>query len=143
MATKIYALRNKTSNQIYIGSTKQKLNHRFNHHTGHFKEYQQGKRKDYVSAYDIMKCPTAYIELIEECSEDNRYERERYWIENTPNCLNTNIPIRSKTELKEYHKKWAEENRERLRDYQREYMRKWRALQSDLKPINITRDIVD
>ena len=127
MSARIYALRSKTSDKTYIGSTTNKLNNRFNHHTGHYKEYQQGKRTNNTS-FEIMKLGDAYIELLEECNIDNRYERERYWINNTPNCVNVIVrPRRSDDEKKQYHKEWVTDHKESLREYQRNYMREYRA----------------
>lgn len=127
---RVYAIRNISTDQIYIGSTKQKLNHRFNHHKSHYREYLQGKRTDCPTSYEILRCPTAYIELLEECDEEVRYERERVWIENTPNCINViKRPRRSCEEKKQYHLEWVEEHRSQLREYHREYMRVRRSKQ--------------
>lgn len=125
---RIYILKNRTSEDVYVGSTTEKLNYRFNHHISHYREFIRGtSKKARCSSFNIVQCPTAYIELLEECNEDVRYDRERYWIENTPHCINPiRRPRRSNEEKKAYHQEWAERNRETLRQYQREYMRRRR-----------------
>ena len=40
----------------------------------------------------------ANIELLEECSEDLRYERERYWMGQFPNRVNVRLPGRPSKE---------------------------------------------
>lgn len=127
MSARIYILSSKSSDKTYIGSTTQKLSYRFSHHICHYKEYQQGKRTKNVSSFELIKLGDAYIELLEECTLENRYERERYWIENTPTCINLiKKPRRSNDENKQYHKDWAISHREHLREYQRNYMREYR-----------------
>jgi predicted GIY-YIG superfamily endonuclease len=127
---RVYAIRNTTTDQVYIGSTRQKLNHRFNHHRSHYREYIHGKRTDCPISIEIMKCPTAYIELLEECDEENRFERERFWIENTPNCINQiKRPRRSDEEKKQYYCEWKKQNIEKQREYHRNYMRVRRSTQ--------------
>ena len=86
MPVKVYVIRNTTSNSIYIGSTLLHLEKRLYHH-------RQNLLK--CRSHILLQCPTATIELLEECSADMRKERERWWIENTPNCVNRNRPGRT------------------------------------------------
>lgn len=84
----IYALRNRTTDLVYYGSTtltlpKRLAVHRVSHHSSH----------------QIADCPTAYIEAVEEVSVGDRYARERWWIENHP-CVNRNIPNQTSVERK-------------------------------------------
>lgn len=104
---KIYAIKNKTSNLVYIGSTKAKyLSSRFNQHKAH----------KTTKALEIIQCPTAYIELIEECNDDERIEKERYCIEHTENCINKQIPGRKWDE-------WRKSNKDQYNDYMKKYMK--------------------
>jgi hypothetical protein len=83
MSVKIYAVRNRSSNEVYIGSTtKRLLCNRLAEHRADFK----GGRG--VASGNIAQCSTAWIELLEECESIHRKERERWWIRNTPNCVN-------------------------------------------------------
>ena len=84
----------------YIGSTTLKLSNRMAHHRNDFKRYNEGKRKYYLTAFNVLKQPDYLIYLIEAfpCNNsDELFARERYWIENT-NCVNKFIPNRSKAE---------------------------------------------
>ena len=113
MSAKVYALRNRTTEKVYIGSTTAYLSRRLAQH-------KYTCRNELPSSCDeIVLCPTAYIELIEECDVSVRYERERYWIENTPNCVNKQMPCST-------YKDWVERNKEKQKEYQRNWMREKR-----------------
>lgn len=117
MSVRIYAIRNHTSDSVYVGTTKkQYLSQRWAVHQYDYREYQKGNRK-WCASYQILQCPTAYIELLEECDEGVRKERERWWVENTLNCVNV------------HYKPKTEEDLQRKRDYDTMRMREWRAKQ--------------
>jgi hypothetical protein len=106
----IYALKNRTSDDVYYGSTKQKyLSGRKGDHRASYNRWIAGKFH-YVSSFEIIKCPTAYIEPVEEVSEENRKERERWWVENNP-CVNKNKPVRTAEEKRIYEYEWARKKR--------------------------------
>lgn len=109
MSVKIYALRNETSDLTYVGSTIQTLARRFTRHQASRRHWLKGNTNN-CSSFPIVECPTAYIELLEECEEGVRYERERWWIENTPNCVNKCVPGRTS---KEYRAEWYQANKEK------------------------------
>jgi hypothetical protein len=44
------------------------------------------------------------------------YEKERYYIESSVECVNKNIPIRNQNEIKEYQKQWRENHRDDMRE---------------------------
>lgn len=120
----IYAIKNETTPDVYIGSTTQELKERW---------YVHKSLNHRCSSKKILECPTAYIEYIEGCDIDKMKEREQYWIDNTPNCINK---IRTTGEYfeankKEYYKnhtvKWRNDNRERFNEWQREYRAKKKA----------------
>ena len=120
MLVKIYAVRNRSSNDTYVGSTKRHhLSQRWSHHTYGFRNYEAGKAK-WVSSFLVMKCPTAYIELLEECDEEVRKTRERWWIENTPNCVNIHYKPPTEEDIVERRRKDTEK------------MRRWRASHPDV-----------
>jgi hypothetical protein len=87
---------------------------------GHKADHKKGRG---CSSVQIVQCPTAYIELLEECEEGVRYVRERWWIENTPNCVNKIVPGRTRKEYRASH-------REERRVYNKAYREK-RKLKSE------------
>ena len=100
---KIYKITSEQTDNVYIGSTIQKLNRRF---TGHKTDYKNGHNK---SSKEIVKYDDARIELIENypCNSNKElHTRERYYIENTPNTVNKSIPSRT-------NKQYYEDNREK------------------------------
>ena len=110
----IYRIANRTSDDVYYGSTTQSLKERFR---GHFKPGNRSHSKL------ITSCPTAYIELVEEVSVEDKVARERWWVENNP-CVNKQLPGRSN---KDSNVAWKAVNREKYNAYQREYQRANRA----------------
>ena len=122
MSVKIYAIRNHTSTDTYIGSTtKQYLSQRLAQHRYDLR--QEGT----ITSIQVIQCPTAYIELLEECNKNNRYERERWWIENTATCVNKHCKPKTEEEkasLREYKREWARENRDRNVDTERQRKRR-------------------
>ena len=115
----IYALRNRTSNDVYYGSTKRRLLclRKGDHHSS-YNKWVAGEFH-YISSFEVIKCPTAYIELCEEVSEEQMKERERWWVENNQ-CVNIRRPVRTAEEKKAYEKQWALDNRERINQKARE-----------------------
>ena len=133
MTVRVYVLRNRTSDLAYVGSTEQELSRRFTRHRSSRRSWLKGKTNN-CSSFPIVADPTAYIELLEECEEGVRYERERWWIENTPNCVNLCVPGR---DMKEYQADWYQKNKEKHdarnrayveahREERRAYMRAYR-----------------
>lgn len=109
MSVKIYALRNRSSDKVFIGSTKVRyLSQRLATHR--FDTRQE--------ASEIALCPTAFLEILEVCEDDVRDERQKWWIEQTPACINKR------------YKPPTDEHRERLRlagvERQRRYRERWR-----------------
>ena len=116
-SVKVYAVRNRSSPDTYIGtSKKQYLSQRLAGHLYDLREHVKGNTR-WVSSFQILRCPTAYIELLEECDEEVRKVRERWWVENTPNCVNI------------HYKPPTEEDITAKRQYDTERMRVWRAKQ--------------
>jgi hypothetical protein len=102
--SKIYRIVCNKTNQNYIGSCTTKLSTRLSVHK---QQLQNGRC---CSSYEVLKGGDFQIFLIEDFPCERREQltaRERYWVENTPNCVNCNVPGRGK-------KEWYEENRERL-----------------------------
>ena len=94
----------------YIGSTGKPLKHRLLKH----------KSKDNKCSSYKLDLYNSFIYTIEECDEENRNEREQYWIDNTE-CVNIINVIRDKKKRKEYEKQWYIDNldrRKQLYNYQ-------------------------
>lgn len=106
---RIYKLTSPSTQDIYIGGTTQSLRHRLYGHYGNYKAFLKSQKK-YVTSYEIIKWGDPAIELIEDYPCDSKRElliRERYYIENTPNCINAVHPTRTITE-------WRIDNKDRL-----------------------------
>ena len=110
---KIYVIKSKQTNNVYIGSTCQSLDKRLNDHKYNYKRWLNGKY-DYTSSYEIIKYNDCYIELLEAYSCDTKQElhkREGYHIKNNVNCVNRFVAGRT---IKEYR----EDNKEKMKEYQ-------------------------
>lgn len=121
---KIYKLVSNQTDNVYIGSTCQKLlSMRFGSHKSDYKCWTNGK-EHYRTSYEIVKYEDAQIILIENypCVDKNELEaRERYHIQNTKNCVNKYIPTRSTKEWIDEHKEHVKEIQKQNRDHRREY----------------------
>jgi hypothetical protein len=125
---KIYALKSHQTEDIYIGSTTQRLCQRLGKHRADCKD-NKGNTK-YILQYEDY-----YIELIENfpCNSKEELEkREGHFIrENKNKCVNTRIPHRSQKEykeenkdkIKEYTKEYREENKDKIKAKQKEYQK--------------------
>ena len=98
---KIYKIVDNTNDNIYIGSTCNTLKDRM---------YQHKTKKNTCSSKIIIENGNYDIILIENysCNDKNElHARERYWIDNTENCINKQLPQQTK-------KEWTEKNKEKL-----------------------------
>jgi hypothetical protein len=118
----IYKLSSCETDEVYIGITKTKLNHRLAKHKNHYKRYTNGTGH-WISAYHISKYLDVKIELIEETEDKTR---ERFYIENTENCINEKIPTRTQ-------KEYVEANKEKTNIYQKEYRESHKEKMSEYK----------
>ena len=101
---KIYKIIDNTNGNIYIGKTSQKyLSDRLSSHVW---DYKTQNKRGCVSR-DIIKNGDYKIELIEETLDKSR---EKYWIENTSNCINKLIPGRTYAE-------WRKDNPDKRQEY--------------------------
>jgi len=106
--SKVYRIFSTKGNKVYIGSTIQELASRWYRHCDGEKSYMS---RVLFEEYGVEFC---HIELIENVEQDQRYIRERFHIDNTPNCVNKIMPYRtddekedSKEKGKERKKAWA------------------------------------
>lgn len=74
---RIYIIRNTVNNKVYVGQTRVSIKLRFQNHLSAARNGQ-----DYVIGKAIRKYgeDKFYIELLEECLEEELNEREKYWI---------------------------------------------------------------
>tara|TARA_R110001592_G_scaffold6836_7_gene37449 strand:- start:258 stop:656 length:399 start_codon:yes stop_codon:yes gene_type:complete len=100
MTVKIYCI-NDCNGINYVGSTKEELNVRLNHH-------RSDKKKEYrhcsSEKLDLYNCE---IKLLEQCEDCDRKDRERFYIE-IIDCVNVrklNI-IQDNQYYRNYLKKW-------------------------------------
>jgi hypothetical protein len=118
----IYAIKNDSTNNVYIGSTERTFAKRFQSHLSQYKLWLKNAA-GYCYSYEIIKCSTAYIEYIEACDKKNRNDREQYWIDNTPNCINkkntSNEAVKKRRLLN--CAKYYEQNKDKIREKQKEY----------------------
>jgi hypothetical protein len=107
---RIYVIKSKQTDKVYVGSTVETLNRRFSGH-------KSDKR---CTSREILKYGDAEIELLEcyECEDDEDLElREAYYIREYKKnnlCVNKKIPRRTK-------KEWYEDNKETFLEYAKEY----------------------
>ena len=108
---KIYRIYCNVSKKNYVGSTCNTLIQRLSSHKSDFKRYLEGKR-DFTTSFDIIEKNDFNIFLIKDTPCNNKQELlkfERFYIENTENCVNKKIPTRT---IKEYNHL----NREKLKE---------------------------
>jgi len=118
---KIYAIRSHQTDEVYIGSTSQKLAMRM---CGHRADFKRGFRL--CTSQKILRFGDAYIELVEDCPCDNKNQlrrREGQIIRET-NCVNKVIAGRTRKEYYEEEsekiKEYYQNNKERLQQYRRD-----------------------
>lgn len=127
---KIYRIRCNITGLQYIGhTTKQYLSQRLTWHKSGYLQWLDG-RGQFCSSYYVLQEGDYTIELIENfpCDDINELKaRERHFIQREDQCVNRNVPMRTKIE-------WRRDNPERQRqqDYRdnhkperRAYQRQW------------------
>lgn len=74
---RIYIIRNRVNNKVYVGQTKVSIKLRFQNHLSAARH-----GKDYVIGKAIRKYgeENFYVELLEECLASELNDREKYWI---------------------------------------------------------------
>jgi len=124
----IYKITCKDTNDVYYGSTTQRLCNRKANHIQDVKNYDNGK-KSQCASYNIIKNNNYSFEKVEELVCDTRKDllaRERFYIENN-SCVNKKLPVWSKQEEKESKKKWTKEyiKREVVKEKRKEQWDEW------------------
>lgn len=118
----IYKISSPDSSKNYIGSTAD-LRHRIAVHKQYDKDYCKAPciSRIIFEEYGFENC---VFEILEECEEDNRNEREQYCIDNTENVINVKNTIfnrsihqKMKYERIKDNELFKEKNRTRYKDY--------------------------
>ena len=93
----IYKIIDNTNDNCYVGKTKN-INHRMRQH-----RYSHRHQKQCCSSEQILKNEDWYYEIIE--MTNNSTEREKYWINNSKNCINKlTYRFTYESKRKEYYK---------------------------------------
>jgi hypothetical protein len=111
---KIYCLRSHQTDNIYIGSTINKLSKRIGGHRDDYKKWLNGKHC-YITSFDLVKYDDCYIELIEEYPCENKeqlHKKEGEYIRKM-DCVNRCIAGRTNIE-------WYKDNREKRKEYRQD-----------------------
>eukprot|EP01041_Mallomonas_annulata_P017082 gene17082-35375_t len=81
---KIYKIYCNVTGEVYVGSTTEKtLARRLASHVGHYKRFSNGIKTPAVASFNIIGRGDYYIDLLENCSCNNRDElikKEREWL---------------------------------------------------------------
>jgi len=124
---KVYAIRSHQTEQVYIGSTVERLSARMCKHRCDYKRYKAGAMH-YITSFKMLDFPDAYIELIEKhpclCREELERIEGRY-IRAEPTAVNRIIVGRTRAEYRQDHreeiKQYRLDNIEQIKTYQKEY----------------------
>ena len=128
---KIYQLVCLNTNQIYVGSTHQKLCKRLSDHVVSYKGWTKKGINNYISSFKIIEGGNYRIELLEDypCErKEQLHAKEGEYIKKL-DCVNKNIPSRS---IKEYYKdnlnkiledkkQYYKDNKEKIIVYNKKY----------------------
>ena len=110
---KIYKIVDNTNNNVYVGQTKD-MRKRMNLHRCFMKS-----EKYYCSSKIVLKNNDYTLEIIEDnLSEEESIIKEKYYIQNTPNCINA---LKYTFNKKVYHKEYNKKNKEKILEKQNEY----------------------
>jgi len=129
---KNYKIIDNTNDNIYIGSTCEKLCRRLQKHKASYKCYLNPNIKQgYMRSFDILKNNDYKIILIEDypCEKKEQLlSREQYWIDKL-DCINHN---NAKHDSKKYSQKWRDNNREHYNQKSREWTKNNRDKKNEL-----------
>jgi hypothetical protein len=113
----IYKIVCNITGETYYGSSCEKTPRcRLSKHVADFKRYKEGNHH-YLSSFQIIERGDYDISMIEAFPCNNKTElhtRERYWIEGS-DCVNKQIPSRTKLEIQEYQKEYKQINKDKIR----------------------------
>ena len=120
MIGRIYIIKSKQTNKVYIGSTVETLKKRFSKH----------KCSKTCSSREILKYDDAKIELLEcyECENKEELRKKEGEYIRKYDCVNKKIEGRTDKEYRQENKEkiaeYYQENKEAVLEYQKEYYEK-------------------
>ena len=116
MIYKIYKIIDNTNGNVYVGQTRREVRERICNHKS---DFNAGNN---CSSVLILKNNDWKYELIEETDD---ITREKYWIQNSINCINKKrFEGRDKEWAKQWGKQYKENNKEKIREKKRIYNQK-------------------
>ena len=137
----IYKITDNTNDNVYYGSTIEKVSSRLAKHRYKYKLYKNGL-SHFVTSYLILENNNYKYECIEELEIETIEEmllREKWYIQNNK-CVNSVSPIETKEEYKERHriadKKYYNENKEVFAEKAKIYREENKELISEQKRLN-------
>ena len=120
---KIYKIVSDSCDLVYYGSTVQSLAKRMGGHRKDYTRLLNGISRTTLTSFEILKHGDAKIFLVE-CvdvkTKEELLSRERYWIENNE-CVNRQIPIRTKEEYVDIRRMNYENNKEHVSQWGKKY----------------------
>ena len=131
----IYKLTCKNTLKTYYGSTSGNIANRLTEHIHKYKRGVKHSSADIIAGgnYSIEE-----LELIDFEDKNELRERERFYIENDKNCINSNIPNRTSKDWHldnpNYNKVYYQNNKEKHRLYMRAYYLNKKGIV--LEPVN-------
>lgn len=137
---KVYMIESKNNILKYVGSTTRPLSERKGQHVRDYRSWLNGKRKGYTTSFDVIKGGDVDIVLLQAVpceSKEHLHKVEREWITKT-DCVNKTIPLRSDAEykadnkenIKQYNKKYYDDNVDRYKVWQRNSYEKHKEVYS-------------
>ena len=97
---KIYEISCLDNDSVYIGSTtKQYLSDRLSDHVQQYKRMKFQNKGTNVTSSVLIETETYSIKLLEKFPCKDKVElhtREKYWIQQNSNCVNKQLPLRTK-----------------------------------------------
>jgi len=106
---KIYKIVDNTNNNVYVGKTNN-MNNRMSTHLSDVKNENK-----YCSSEIVLKNNDWRLEIIEDnLSKEEVTIKEKYYIQNTENCINH---IKYTFNKKEYQKEYHEKNKDKRKEY--------------------------
>ena len=137
---KIYRICSDKGSKVYIGSTSERyLSKRWNGHTSDYRRKPINcASKELFDEYGLENCRCELIEEIDYKTKEDYLIRERYWIENTVDCINKQIrPFATKEEQRIKKNERSKERYELCKndpafmEQHREYLNAWKEKNSE------------
>ena len=135
---KIYCIKSKNCDSVYVGSTYKTLARRLREHENYYNGRNNGKKYPLCYSQEIIKHGDYEIYELEKypCSSRRDLRKREGYYQLMMNCVNKNIAGRTRNEYmkenkekyREYMKEYYKENKEKHREYMKEYYKKHKEL---------------